>query len=172
MKLSTNYASSRTGTMFIHCGKWMAALPGVPVPPPAGALRRDHHLRAGDRALQGARLAAEPDLRGDRRAGHPLHRRGRDARGQPDAEASDGGDARRDGGGVRRHRPPAAGRPVVPARGVAGRDAGEDERRRLLARSREPLHLLVGPRRAAASWRWPTSGPTSRRCSATSRGSR
>ena len=55
---------------------------------------------------------------------------------------------------------------------VAGRDAGEDERRRLLARSREPLHLLVGADRAAASWRWPTSAPTSRRCSATSRGSR
>ena len=37
---------------------------GVAVPAPARALRRDHHLRAGHRALEGARLAAEPDLRG------------------------------------------------------------------------------------------------------------
>ena len=62
---------------------------------------------------QGARLAAERDRRRDRRARHPLHRRGRHARGQPDAEAPDGGDAGRDGGGVRRHRPPAAARSVV-----------------------------------------------------------
>ena len=105
-------------------------------------------------------------------AGHPLHGGGRHARGQPDAEAPDGGDAGRDGGGLRGDRPPAAARPVVRPRGVAGRDAGQDERRRLLARSRQPLHASGRAWRAAASWRWPTSGPISRRCSATSRGAR
>ena len=67
-----------------------------------------HDLRAGDHALDGARLAAEPDLVAIGARRHRLHGRGRHARGQPDAEAPDGGDAGRDGGGVRRHRPPAA----------------------------------------------------------------
>ena len=62
-------------------------------------------------------------------------------------------------------------RPVVRPRGVAGRDAGQDERRRLLAAARQPLHLLVGPHRRLLPG-LPTSGPTSRRCSAICRGGR
>ncbi len=106
-----------------------------------------HHLRAGDRAVDGARLAAEPDLRLDRRAGDPLHRHRRHARRQPDAEASDGGDAGRDG----RWRSSSSSTACRP-RSRSGarwprRDAGQDERRRFLAATRQPLHVLVGDHR-------------------------
>ena len=92
---------------------------GVPVSRAARALGRYHDLRAGDRALDGARLVAGPDLRLDRRARDPVHRQRRHARGQPDPEAPDGGDAGRDGGRVRRGRAPAAARDLVRARGRA-----------------------------------------------------
>ena len=88
-----------------------------------GLVGRHHDLRAGHRAVDGARLVAAPDLRLDRRAGDPVHRQRRHARGQPDAEAPDGGDAGRDGGRVRRGRdaPAAASSRSAARSGSPGR---------------------------------------------------
>ena len=96
---------------------------------------------------------------------------GRHARGQPDAEAADGGDARRHGGGVRHRR--LAGCPRRSRFGDARRArrarSGKHEGGRLLAAACDTRYtfwsgltggLLPGARR--------TSAPTSRRCSAIS----
>ena len=113
------------------------------------------------------------DQRGHRRAGDPLHRRGGTTRGQPDAEAPDGGDAGRDGGRVRRDRL-AAARPSCRSATrcrLAGA-LGQDERRRLLAAISAAATPSGRASPAASSWRCRTSAPTSRRCSATCRAAR
>ena len=139
-----------------------------------GPVGRDHHLRAGHHALDGARLAAQRDLPArSARLVDRLHRHRRHARGQPDAEAADDGDAGRDGGRVRGHRhAPAAASCRFGHALARRRRARQDERRRLLARPRQPLHASGRGSPAASSWRWPTSAPTSRRCSATCPGAR
>ena len=80
-------------------------------------------------------------------ARHRLHGLGRHARGQPDAEAADGGDAGRHGGGVLRDRPS----PALPADLSFG-DAvaspaslGKMNIVDFSPRPRQPLHALDGP---------------------------
>ena len=117
-------------------------------------------------------LAPRLDDRARRPGGHRLHggRRQRGRERHPEIPARR--DLLRDGGGLRRPAVEAAGDALADRRPHPGGRLQQAGRRRLLARREPPLHLLVRACSAASSSRCRTSAPTSRRCSATSRGRR
>ncbi len=137
-----------------------------------GLAGRDHDLRAGDHPLDRAALAARRHDRARRTGGHRLHG-GRRQRGRErDPEVPARRDLLRDGRGLRRPASEAAGDPLARRRPRRG---GRLRASSTASTSRSTSTGAIPSGRAcwgASSSRCPTSAPTSRRSSATSRARR